>query len=1298
MTLTRHRRALRSIVAAAVLSVVTLALPTSAAADSGTATGLPSGVTYGGQGQDITASDTYNFARNDGVQANFLTRTAGNNQQGAFVSGWPVDIYPLTGTVKETLDWTEGVIAPAPSAEFNFPGKTVPLTSLNSDGTAVNGSGAWQGGPVSAATRIEPLENAPVIKIALTLTNTSTSPTTGSFGYLQDPDDARAQTSFVPGVGRNPGLVSSGFAENFIYQGPETTGVDSPAHGLAWLGTTPEAVLGNNIYSGLWFDADLDAGASKTIVLYHIVSRAAEGDDPTANVRALASQLSTLDPGAVGDRQTVNGRVGSTDGSGVSGATVTARNIDRTRIVEATTGADGTYSMLLEPDTYTLTAAKIGFTNGAQSLKVERDGPYQVDIEVNPVRAAAGTGRTLPGALSEAGDDGVVLENQRLAMAVATSFEDPQLTPSTRGKPVDIAATGLNDGMDWINLPYLTRTRPATSEPWRQTQIRTSDVTIDEPGPERAVVTSTGTWSEDEAVTSRTNYVVEPDQPWVTATTTFTNAGSTDVVGFAGDAIDVDDGTTVSHVPGTGDITVGGATPMTYQPTDPWIAQFGAQPQTFGLVYTDGFAFEAVGNASYLVTVGEVTIPAGQSLTFARRIVADRTEGASDRAAPVREVYEQLLAERTGLTAELVLDRNVARPGETINASVVVRNGGNAEADPAAVRLDPGGLEALDPIEREVSGLAPGEERSLSFRLRPRAGGPAVVTATLTQGAQQLARRSVRVFVNGPGWFPGDNHTHSTFSDGSGTIAQNMAAGRAAGLSFVTATDHNTVNQRTALGPEQRPDFVAMYGDEVSAGYGHSLAYNIDSVIDASLPPQQMLDSVNANNGGKGFLYLAHPYYPGLEWDDFEGIDGLRGIEVWNGFYPPKHPVNAKAMAKWDELNRDGRHLFGLANSDAHNPGKVGTPRVKAWLASLTSSEIIKALGTGGLYGTDGVDVRFTVNGVRMGGDVGVPADGAPVTVAMGADFGGGVTAARLLVDGTVVRSFTPGAATFDEVVSLDLKPGQFVRFEADGAGGRFAFTNPVFAAATDVTPNVPRLAPPVVATTDEVVLEWSPVAGSDGYVVERAGPVTGPMPVLTDNTGWTFRDGTYSADPAPASTATVRFTTAGASALRFDENLDTEPSFDPATVTAVLADGSRVELLRRTGRADGPRPRVIELPAGTGQVEFALTGDGGDAGRDYTGWSISGLTVGQLTFSEAARTSDTTARLTDVPSGDASFRVRALSGSSPGAPSNIETAKVTDGGPAPVIPEVSYPVLLMVVVIGGVASYLARRRPHRVA
>jgi hypothetical protein len=69
-------------------------------------------------------------------------------------------------------------------------------------------------------------------------------------------------------------------------------------------------------------------------------------------------------------------------------------------------------------------------------------------------------------------------------------------------------------------------------------------------------------------------------------------------------------------------------------------------------------------------------------------------------------------------------------------------------------------------------------------------------------------------------------HVHTRASDGSGTVAEVMAAAEKANLSFIAITDHNVAMTQSDLA-EDPPDLPIISGVEVGTTAGHFLALGI---------------------------------------------------------------------------------------------------------------------------------------------------------------------------------------------------------------------------------------------------------------------------------------------------------------------------------------------------------------------------------------------------------------------------------------------------------------------------------------
>lgn len=190
---------------------------------------------------------------------------------------------------------------------------------------------------------------------------------------------------------------------------------------------------------------------------------------------------------------------------------------------------------------------------------------------------------------------------------------------------------------------------------------------------------------------------------------------------------------------------------------------------------------------------------------------------------------------------------------------------------------------------------------------------------------------------------PGCIHIHSTYSDGSGTVAEIAAAAASAGLRYIIITDHSTLQ---AFHNEGFLGGVAVLGGvEFHDQCCHYLAMGLSEMVHASdEEPQQVIDAVAAA-GALGFI--AHPFEKGspyieggvaFPWTDWP-VFGFTGMEIWNysshwrgrAVSIPRvlywFLLNRKAamdgppqdaLKLWDCYTAAGRKVVAIGGTDAH--------------------------------------------------------------------------------------------------------------------------------------------------------------------------------------------------------------------------------------------------------------------------------------------------------------------------------------------------------------------------------------------
>lgn len=190
-------------------------------------------------------------------------------------------------------------------------------------------------------------------------------------------------------------------------------------------------------------------------------------------------------------------------------------------------------------------------------------------------------------------------------------------------------------------------------------------------------------------------------------------------------------------------------------------------------------------------------------------------------------------------------------------------------------------------------------------------------------------------------------HLHSTYSDGTATVEELIAAAHRAERDVVLLTDHDTLAAKDAGWEGWHGDVLLGVGVEVSSKHGHYLAFGVEQPIKhRGVPIADIPDAVRAA-GGVGFA--AHPFSQGSlmapnvgkphGWGAMDD-PRLAGIELWSlttdaaeawrnpwdaikylvspaSFLdgPPRHHLDA-----WDRLGADAR-VAAIGGLDAHQTG-----------------------------------------------------------------------------------------------------------------------------------------------------------------------------------------------------------------------------------------------------------------------------------------------------------------------------------------------------------------------------------------
>lgn len=446
-----------------------------------------------------------------------------------------------------------------------------------------------------------------------------------------------------------------------------------------------------------------------------------------------------------------------------------------------------------------------------------------------------------------------------------------------------------------------------------------------------------------------------------------------------------------------------------------------------------------------------------------------------DKSLSAREV--SILAQAYDLPVEampLELGSSITDNEDgTYTVKVSLTNLGIVDHTDISLKLETLGDGSIEgEAKKSVPEVADGKTESVEWKVSVNSGSVKLFL-TCEENGDTTTRRIGAAKSGIAGWVSGDSHDHSKYSDGSGTIAENFASAEMQGIDYVNICDHSNSNGwDDAQKAGEKNDVIAIRGNEYSgAQYTHSVFINVNQEKNYSnMTPYDAVKEFKKDTTGTGLAYAAHPYDgrangaydPKTGWDSWSNAweTDLDGIEVWNGWYAGNYCVNAEARVKWDELNKQGRHLYGIATTDTHSARYIGEVYTTVYAEEINTDGILAAHKAGHMYGSNGPVIDFTIGNAMMGDDLPVAKAGEKVTVNLSANYIQPLSRVLLLKNGEVIKTWDVNdACDFKESFEVDVAPSDFLRMEVEGTetetrkldgatfdtSAPFAFSNPIF-------------------------------------------------------------------------------------------------------------------------------------------------------------------------------------------------------------------------------------------------------------
>ena len=188
-------------------------------------------------------------------------------------------------------------------------------------------------------------------------------------------------------------------------------------------------------------------------------------------------------------------------------------------------------------------------------------------------------------------------------------------------------------------------------------------------------------------------------------------------------------------------------------------------------------------------------------------------------------------------------------------------------------------------------------------------------------------------------------HCHSTYSDGTGDMAEIGKAANDAGLDFVMMTDHDQMKPVEDGQEKWAGSSLIICGTEITPDKNHYIVFGDKKLKDveklAKLKPQEYIDAVNQQGW---FGFIAHPDHggtqkfgiPSYKWEDWNvgnftgmGLWDLMtdwqsqldredvSMEVYTEFEDWLSGPRIETLKRWDQLNAKGK-VVGIGEIDNH--------------------------------------------------------------------------------------------------------------------------------------------------------------------------------------------------------------------------------------------------------------------------------------------------------------------------------------------------------------------------------------------
>ena len=1066
------------------------------------------GYTYGLNGKDIVNGTKYYFLKNDSVTVNFGTTSVLNNQQGSRHPGAIMD-FILNNKFRDNLDWAFFQFNSNVINDANDNSKTINVDSINYStiDTSVNVFGkAKYNSLLSIIIKYRLLPNSPIIKIKVFLKNNSTALEVGSMTYFVDPDDATQENSYVPGKGTNSGNINNGWTDNYIYSGILGNGISNlQNHALAWLKQQPNKLISNSFNFGLAYNYSILPNSNISFEFYQItdIANKSFSNGSIESITQWTSNISQIDPDYQLNYQKISGKIKDKSNSTLNEVYLRLLDDKGNEICNTKSNEFGDYKLfpprLKTNKFYIITAEKVGYFKQTKKINgfIKKTYVYNFDNIDNSALKASNVDVSfskrifVSGAVSSKQDD-IVLENNHVVLGISSPKGKSSNLNNSKISLLDFYLKSSNiDLLDFIKLTKISYFLDSINQWSNVSNLIIDTIYVREKSLSKVVLRIEGhlleknisSQSSFQTEDSLNNiYTVDQNIPnvlvvnditleygkkYFTVKTDVLNKSNQLIRLYLGDVLKTVGSNTRSYVPGFGELMKNNnpnSVSHLIKPLLPWVANYSDYQLSYGIIYENNPDYFYYDN-NWISSVYKVDINPNETFKISRNIVVtNNTIYSLFKHKGIEAIYAEQMNLKSKLNLSLVGNYNkIYNIDDTINITLKYVNY-TSQNIVSKLQIYPPANFYSSIIDSSVL-IKKIDTLNIKFMFKVLEGGRSVFKIKYTDENNNIRYKELQIFSKGPGWYSGDTHTHSTFSDGIGSIEQNLLYGKNVGLSFIAASDHNTILHFKTVDSLNKKynDFVILPAEEITTSSGHCLAYNINTLVPWNLQTysrKNIIDSVNKqiNTFGPAFSYIAHPNVQFYEWSD-TSYTGIKGLEVWNSIdldFNFNNYRTRKSFSQWDSLNLLGRHIFGMSNSDAHGPNVVGSNYIVAKLEEFSKAEIIKVLrDKGTFYGTNGPSINFTLNNYQMGETVYVNSDAENIMLRISANSNSddNISEIKLYKNGSVIRIWENLGQIKLIKELINVSPGDFFRIELT-AGSGYAFSNPIWINQNLISPN----------------------------------------------------------------------------------------------------------------------------------------------------------------------------------------------------------------------------------------------------